>query len=725
MREHHAPRDDLDHESPVAAATPAKMNSSTSIQTPTTGIFLVVGFIVFFCTMLLAFHKKRKNGAAAIEDDAKKKEQLAKASFRVRKSNLMSIAGRGVRRDNKKNKKRRSRLNRDQLIAGGDNDTKAAPWYEWLMSSFVYVMARVLSVISFGYLQLLDDVTTQSSTQQKQRNKSSEKSKKRTSLEGYYDNIAVVGLDCEMVGGGRHGMKSLLARCSVVTLDHIPSQAIDNNSSQPNSKQKLTNLNQNLVVLYDKYVIPKEKITDYRTEWSGITKHTYSNNKSSIPIVTFQKCQNEITQLFASISTKNVIVVGHALENDFDVLEITHPISLVRDTAFFVPYMRQVRNKLYSRKLSVLSSEELGIDIQQSSSSSLEQMPLLENEDGGGGVSMIQNDSMVGHSSVEDAAAALRLYWNRCIEWERSLGYPLSSVDGTAVSSNWSPLSMYLDGCNLPVAMRGVDFKELFANPPHDRVDDCNDDIATDEPRSFSITSRKRENASVHTTDWMPVFLSALSPNATPELEKVSILWDGAKYRDIIKGSSGKQKHQCRVFNSDKSDSIVAEITKDGDTVDDVLFDRLCCSEEGVGAAKSRSYQQIVPLSKAVDILSIEASTQTSVHAEDSLSHYIVIRRKGGGSKTHRRLFDKLHLRRPDEGAVCLSGLTNKLQRHSWKLARELQREKGIEKVIECELRRRQDLKYVVVTDDVYLTERLMRSHAVLVLSFLQFSNMF
>ncbi len=684
--------------------------------------------------MLAIFHKKRRNnGAAAVEDVVKKKEQLAKASFRVRKSNLMSIAGRGVRRENKKKRWQQPRLNRDQLIVGDESsDKEAESWYGWLMSSFMYVMARVLSIISFGYLQLLDDISTQSSTRQKEQIISKERNKNRTSLEGYYDNIAVVGLDCEMVGGGRHGMKSLLARCSVVTLDHIPVQAISGSNSQPGSQQNLTSLNQNLVVLYDKYVIPKEKITDYRTEWSGITKSTYSknnnnNNNSSIPIVSFQKCQNEITQLFASISNKNVMVVGHALENDFDVLEITHPISLIRDTAFFVPYMRQVRTKLYSRKLSVLSSEELGIDIQQSSSSSSlsEHPPPLEDENGGGGVSMIQNDSKVGHSSVEDAAAALRLYWNRCIEWERSLGYPLSDRDGAVAPSNWSPLSMYLDGCNLPVAMRGVDFKELFATPPHDTGDDCDLNTTTDEPRSFSITSRKRDNTSVHTTDWMPVFLSALSPNATPKLEKVSILWDGAKYRDILKSSNGKQKHQRRLFSSDISDSIVAEITKDGDTVDDVLFERLCCSEEAVGAAKSRSHQQIIPLRKAVDILNIDTSAQTNINAEDSLSHYIVIRRKGGGSKTHRRLFDKLHLRRPDEGAVCLSGLTNKLQRHSWKLVRELQREKGIEKVIECELRRRQDLKYLVVTDDVYLTERLMRSHAVLVLSFLQFSNMF
>jgi hypothetical protein len=398
--------------------------------------------------------------------------------------------------------------------------------------------------------------------------------------------------------------------------------------------------------------------------------------------------------------------------------------------------MRQVRTKMYSRKLSALSSEELGIDIQQQQQhQSSEHPPPLEDEGGGSGsdsgVSMIQNETMVGHSSVEDAAAALRLYWNRCVEWEHSLGYPLSSGSNGRVagSSEWAPLNMYLDGCNLPVAMRGVDFKELFANPPQDNGGDDdsinnNNNNTTDKPRSFSITSRKRDNGNVHTTDWMPVFLSALSPNAAPKLDFVSILWDGAKYRDILKSSKGKQTPQRRVFSSDVSNSIIVEITKDGNTVDDVLFERLCCSEEAE-AAESSCHQQIIPLSKAVNILTLDPTNQISTLAEDSLSHYIVIRRKGGGSKTHRRLFDKLHLRRPDEGAVCLTGLTNKLQRHSWKLARELQREKGIEKVIECELRSRHDVQYVVVTDDVYLTERLMRSHAVMVLSFLQVNNMF
>ena len=695
------------------------MDSSTIIALLKDSYPLINIAAIGYSVILLAIFHKTKNNTAAASKDVKTKEQLAKASFRVRKSNLMTIAGHGRRR---KKKKKQSRLNRDELITGIACDEADSSWYNgWLKSSLIYLMARFMSLVSFGHFQPFEAINT--STKSVAQDNQQRSNNKRSNLKGYYDEVAVVGVDCEMVGGGRNGMKSLLARCSVVTLDHIPAQATGD------CKESLTSLTQNLVVLYDKFIIPKEKVTDYRTEWSGITKSTYSNNnESSIPIVSFQQCQNEITQLFASISNKTVVVVGHALENDFEALEITHPISLVRDTAFYVPYMRQVRTKLYSRKLSVLSSEELGIDIQQQHLQSADHPPPLM-EDEGGEVSMIQNDNNIGHSSVEDAAAALRLYWNRCVEWERSLGYPLSS-DGKASSTGFAPLSMHLDGCNLPMAMRGIDFKELFANPPQDgRGDDVvyrNADMnvyclkkptdVTDEPKSFSITSRKRDNGNIHTIDWMPVFLSALSPSATPKLDIVSILWDGAKYRDILKSGGGKQKNQRRAFCSDVSSSIITEITRDGNTVDDLLFDRLC------DLAAFRMHSQIISLNKAISILSFDATT---ANAEDSLSHYVVVRRKGGGSRTHRKLFDKLNLRRPNEGALCLTGLTNKLQRHSWKLAKELQREKGIEKVIECELRSRHELKDLVVTDDVYLTERLMRCSNVVVLSFMQFSNMF
>lgn len=63
----------------------------------------------------------------------------------------------------------------------------------------------------------------------------------------------IIAMDCEMVGIGRRGTISMLARCSLVTI------------------QQDDNGNEIIVCIYDKYVKPRRNITDYRTEWSGIT----------------------------------------------------------------------------------------------------------------------------------------------------------------------------------------------------------------------------------------------------------------------------------------------------------------------------------------------------------------------------------------------------------------------------------------------------------------------
>jgi RNA exonuclease 4 len=55
-----------------------------------------------------------------------------------------------------------------------------------------------------------------------------------------------VAIDCEMVGVGPDGKGDALARCSVV--------------------------NWHGGVLFDKFVRPLERVTDYRTEFSGVRR---------------------------------------------------------------------------------------------------------------------------------------------------------------------------------------------------------------------------------------------------------------------------------------------------------------------------------------------------------------------------------------------------------------------------------------------------------------------
>ncbi|XP_061413933.1 interferon-stimulated 20 kDa exonuclease-like 2 [Lethenteron reissneri] len=104
------------------------------------------------------------------------------------------------------------------------------------------------------------------------------------------------GLDCEMVGTGPAGLCSELARCSIVTYYGD--------------------------VVYDRYVKPRNPITDYRTRWSGITAKDLSK---AIP---FHRAKKEIVQIL-----KDKVVVGHALHNDFKVIGVKVAESLQRDTS--------------------------------------------------------------------------------------------------------------------------------------------------------------------------------------------------------------------------------------------------------------------------------------------------------------------------------------------------------------------------------------------------------
>ena len=136
------------------------------------------------------------------------------------------------------------------------------------------------------------------------------KERKKSSLEellseGGKDDMSVtpvIGVDCEMVEvvGG----ESALGRVSVV--------------------------NYYGYVLYDRFVKPQSKVTDYRTKYSGIRESDLKGDK----VVSLREAQNKVAELM-----KNRIVVGHGLSNDFGVLLLSPPKRLIRDTAYYSPLM--------------------------------------------------------------------------------------------------------------------------------------------------------------------------------------------------------------------------------------------------------------------------------------------------------------------------------------------------------------------------------------------------
>lgn len=171
------------------------------------------------------------------------------------------------------------------------------------------------------------------------------------------DEDSYRGLDCEMVGTGANGKRSVLARACVVDFKGA--------------------------ILYDAFVKVDERVTDFRTQFSGVRPRDLKSKDA----VSFKECVTEVARLL-----KGKILVGHALRNDLKVLMLSHPRHDIRDTATYRPFMRYVQGKFRPRKLKDLAKEHLGLEIQ-------------------GGE----------HTPDEDAGAAMALYCAKRREWEAGL----------------------------------------------------------------------------------------------------------------------------------------------------------------------------------------------------------------------------------------------------------------------------------------------------------------
>ena len=168
-----------------------------------------------------------------------------------------------------------------------------------------------------------------------------------------------VAIDCEMVGGNQR--RSILARVAVV--------------------------DEHGACLLDSYVRPTERITDYRTRWSGIRARDLKGAPN------FGNVRQRVLQLI-----RGKILVGHAIRNDLDVLNITHTPALVRDTAFYKGLRRALAaiaddyNPSQDPSLKKLCKHVLKLSIQSGE-----------------------------HCPVEDAASTMKLYLRYRTDWEANL----------------------------------------------------------------------------------------------------------------------------------------------------------------------------------------------------------------------------------------------------------------------------------------------------------------
>ena len=522
--------------------------------------------------------------------------------------------------------------------------------------------------------------------------------------------VVFVGMDCEMVGVGRHGLQSMLARCSIVTLIEVNDQdEKENEEGEETLSENNTNIDMRVMkvtsksfrknfkvkVLYDAYVRPTRNITDYRTQYSGITKERLEQDD----VISLQECRRNVLELLSSAADGRVVVlVGHALKNDFEVLNIQHPHNLTRDTASYRPYMRQTRKRYYPRKLAELSREQLGIHIQNNGISKSKY-----NKNG-----ELNEHYQIGHDSIEDAAASLLLYKKVSLEWEKFLKFPLRKMwkqrqqikdRNRKLHTNGGPTSfvtLYLDGCNIPLGLR--------------QRKDC------DNPKfKYQLLAKnKGDRKMIKTpTDWIPLLRSIASSSShsmrTDEklcIGKVCIFFDGKMFKNERSRISRPDS-----FN-DLGEGIFLEISDDAVEVDDVLVERCIADRNRDDICKpNRNDREIVKSIDGIIEDFKDGMVENEVECYNTNNSFYVVKRKAGGSKTNKKLFDKLCLRRAEEGAFCLMPSlaegNPRLQKNSLAIAKQLLQAK-VHQIVEYERRSLKDIRSIVITDDVLLSDRVV-----------------
>mmetsp|Transcript_9208 Transcript_9208/g.18364 ORF Transcript_9208/g.18364 Transcript_9208/m.18364 type:complete len:337 (-) Transcript_9208:322-1332(-) len=170
-----------------------------------------------------------------------------------------------------------------------------------------------------------------------------------------------LAIDCEMVGVGKYKNRSILARVAIV----------DDEGN----------------VILDEFVRPTERITDFRTKYSGIRP------RSLVGAPPFDEVRDRVASI-----VRGRILIGHAIINDLKVLNLPHPSTLLRDTSLYKPLRKELEavcpkyNASQPPSLKNLSLNLLGKKIQEGE-----------------------------HCPVQDALHTMQLYVRHRAEWESAL----------------------------------------------------------------------------------------------------------------------------------------------------------------------------------------------------------------------------------------------------------------------------------------------------------------
>ncbi|CAO1386793.1 unnamed protein product [Diamesa hyperborea] len=135
-----------------------------------------------------------------------------------------------------------------------------------------------------------------------------------------------------------------------------------------NELARVSIVNEKYESVYESLVRPDNKITDYLTQWSGITKEMMSDVTK-----TLKEVQNDVFNLLPP----DAILVGQSLNCDLNAMKIMHPYVIDTSVIYNITGDRNRKSKLQT-----LAKTFLGEDIQ---------------------------GDRAGHSSIEDSTTSLKL----------------------------------------------------------------------------------------------------------------------------------------------------------------------------------------------------------------------------------------------------------------------------------------------------------------------------
>ncbi|XP_029939486.1 RNA exonuclease 1 homolog [Salarias fasciatus] len=132
---------------------------------------------------------------------------------------------------------------------------------------------------------------------------------------------------------------------------------------------RVTVINSELKVIYDTFVKPENKVLDYNTRFSGITKEDLKNTTINL---------RDVQAVLLSMFSAESILMGHSLESDLLALKLIH--STIVDTAIVfphrlgLPYKRALKNLMADYLKRIIQDDVGGHDSSEDASACMELM---------------------------------------------------------------------------------------------------------------------------------------------------------------------------------------------------------------------------------------------------------------------------------------------------------------------------------------------------------------